>query len=64
MRVGLFSIAFLTTLVFFILKVTAVITWSWWLVFLPLLIWVAIVLLVLLAIALFTGLVVGAALRD
>ena len=64
MRVGLFSIAFLTTLVFFILKVIAVITWSWWLVFLPLLIWVAIVLLVLLAIALFTGLVVGAALRD
>jgi hypothetical protein len=64
MRLGLFSIAFITTLVFFILKVTAVITWSWWLVFLPLLIWVGIVALLLLGFFIFTGLVVGAALKD
>ena len=64
MRLGLFSVAFVTTLVFFILKITAVIAWSWWWVFSPLLIWLGIVVLVLLAIAIFTGLVLGAALRD
>lgn len=64
MRLGLFSIAFITTLVFFILKVTEVIAWSWWLVFLPMLIWVGIVVLLLLGFFIFPGLVVGAALKD
>lgn len=48
MKIGLFTAAFIATLVFFILKVTAVIAWSWWLVFLPLIIWATIVVLVLL----------------
>lgn len=35
---GLWGLAFLVTIVFFILKIVGVIAWSWWWVFSPLLI--------------------------
>lgn len=59
MRIGLFSIAFLTTLVFFILKLTAVIAWSWWFIFLPLLIWLGLVVLIFV----FVGIIAALAIK-
>lgn len=45
MKVSLAFIAVVLTAVFVTLKLTAVITWSWWIVFLPLLIWAGILAL-------------------
>lgn len=42
------------TIVFVILKLTGVITWSWWFVFAPLLVPVVLFLLVILGVVIFT----------
>ena len=46
-NINLGSIAWITFIVFLILKLTNVIAWSWWLVCLPLLIWLGVLLLTL-----------------
>ena len=38
MEIGLGGLLTITTIVFVILKLTGVVAWSWWIVFLPLLI--------------------------
>lgn len=48
MKVSLSLLAIVLTAVFVTLKLTAVIAWSWWLVFLPLIIWAGIVVIFLL----------------
>ena len=48
---GGFSLCTVLFLVFLILKLTGVIAWSWWLVFLPLIIYAGLIALVLLFIA-------------
>ena len=45
--INLSAIAWITFIVFLILKLTNVIAWSWWLVCLPLLIWVGAVIIAL-----------------
>jgi hypothetical protein len=45
---GGFSLCTVLFLVFLILKLTGVIAWSWWLVFLPLIIYAGLIALVLL----------------
>ena len=37
--IGIGTLSWLTFIVFLILKLTGVITWAWWLVWLPVMIW-------------------------
>lgn len=37
--IGIGTLSWLTFIVFLILKLTGVITWAWWLVWLPIMIW-------------------------
>ena len=48
--VGCLSICFLLTLVFVVLKLAEVITWSWWAVFTPMFVWVGLMALILLVV--------------
>lgn len=65
--INLSAIAWITFIVFLILKLTNVIAWSWWLVCLPLLIWLGVLLLTLVIcgiVALIAVIVAKKALED
>lgn len=49
------NFAAILTIVFACLKLSGVITWSWWLVFLPVIIWLVVAVLVVLMVILFAA---------
>lgn len=57
MKLSLSLVAWVLTIVFVVLKLTSVIAWSWWLVFLPLMIWAGIVVVILFFLLAVVGLV-------
>lgn len=47
------GVATILTIVFVCLKISGVIAWSWWLVFLPVIIWLVIAVLILASVVLY-----------
>jgi membrane protein YdbS with pleckstrin-like domain len=54
---GLGTLCFFASLIFLILKVAGVISWSWWLVFAPLLVYAGLVVAILLIVLIVLGIV-------